>query len=196
MSQESFGSSIESISQESSGGGISRQRSTPRSWSWVFRNNWAERTETSRGLAVRCLFPGCNQVYQTVTMTTSGINTHLKKRHRISAESGVNDGSRSKTGPLNALFNSSLQPKDFNCRTFEDALVRFIVTTKQPFAIVKSNAFQELLDLVVLASTNSQVKLPADVTLADKVHLVFPFELRALMTPPSQMHTHRTSCFY
>jgi hypothetical protein len=172
-SQGSFGSGIESSSQESVSSGVSKQRSSPRSWSWVFQNKWAERTQTKRGLGIRCLFPGCNQIYQTVTMTTSGINTHLKKAHRITSESGVNDGARSRaTGPLDALFNFSKQPKVFDRKTFEDLLVRFVVTTKQPFAIVKSTAFQELLDLVVMASTNSQVKLPSEVTLADKVYIV------------------------
>ncbi|KAF9367282.1 hypothetical protein CPB97_005985, partial [Podila verticillata] len=100
-------------------------------------------------------------------MTTSGINNHLTKTHRITTDSGVNDGRLSRAGPLDVLLQSSTQPRVFDPTRFDDLLVRFVVTTKQPFSIVKSPAFQDLLNHATMA-TVSQVKLPSDDTVAAK----------------------------
>ena len=153
---------------ESVGSEISSQMTTSRSWGWAFKNKWAERITISTKNAVRCLYPGCKRTYITKTWTTTGINNHLIKYHRITADSGINDGSQSRRGPLDALLHSSTQPRVFDPTVFDDLLVRFIVTTKQPFSIVKSPALQALLDHVTMASV-SQVKLPSDDTVAAKV---------------------------
>ncbi|KAK3805983.1 MAG: hypothetical protein J3R72DRAFT_111893 [Linnemannia gamsii] len=75
---------------ESIGSGSMSQMPGNRSWGWAFKNQWAERVKTSNGLVVHCLYPGCRQKYDTKSMTTSGINRHLIKIHRITPGSGVN----------------------------------------------------------------------------------------------------------
>ncbi|KFH70213.1 hypothetical protein MVEG_03064 [Podila verticillata NRRL 6337] len=60
-----------------------------------------------------------------------------------------------------------MQPRIFDPTKFDDLLVRFVVTTKQPFSIVKSSAFQDLLNHATMA-TDSQVKLPSNDTMATK----------------------------
>ena len=78
-------------------------------------------------------------------MTISGINNHLLKTHHITKDSNPNDGSLSNQGLLDILLNTSQLPTVFDPTKFDDLLIRFIVTTRQPFNIVKSKAFQELL---------------------------------------------------
>ena len=142
-------------------------------WAWAIKNGWAERALTKKGsTSIRCLYPGCRQIYITSTMTTSGINRHLANAHKITAESDANDGRLSRAGPLDILFHSSKQPRVFDPTRFDDLLVRFIVRTKQPYAIVKSPELQDLLNHASMA-TMSQVKLPSDDTMAKKVKLSF-----------------------
>ncbi|KAG0335817.1 hypothetical protein BG005_004479, partial [Podila minutissima] len=100
-------------------------------------------------------------------MTTSGINKHLTVAHKIKADSGVNDGSLSRAGPLDAMFHSSKQPRVFDPTRFDELLVRFVVRTKQPFSIVKSPDLQDLMNHATMASV-AQVKLPSDDMMATK----------------------------
>jgi hypothetical protein len=138
------------------------------SWGWALKNKWAERVQTKKGPALRCLFPGCMKTYATKAMTTSGINKHLTRAHRITEDSGVNDGSLSRSGPMDTFLHTAKQPRVFDPTTFDDLLVRFVVMTKQPYSIVESPAFQDLLNHATMA-TVSQVKLPSDDTMAAKV---------------------------
>lgn len=142
--------------------------STRAAWGWAIKNKWAERTESKGMVVIRCLFPGCVQKYKTKSMTTSGINKHLKNAHKITEDSGVNDGSLSRAGPLDSFFHPNKQPRVFDPTRFDDLLVRFIVRTKQPFSIVKSHELQDLLNHATLA-TLPQVKLPSNDTMAKKV---------------------------
>jgi hypothetical protein len=139
-----------------------------RSWGWAVRNKWAERIKTKSGPAVRCLFLLCSAQYLSKSKTTTGINNHLLKTHHITKDSNVNDRSLSRKGPLDILFGSPSQPRVFDPTKFDDLLVCFIVTTKQPFTIVNSSALQELLNHTTMASL-SQVKLPSDDTIGTKV---------------------------
>ncbi|KAF8916929.1 hypothetical protein BGZ58_005203, partial [Dissophora ornata] len=100
-------------------------------------------------------------------MSTSPIINHLKKAHGITAQSGVNDGTM-RQGPLDAMFNASKHPKTFSAEAFDDCLVRFVVLTKQPFAIVQSQDLQELLNQAHLSSSAGQIKLPSNDTMAEK----------------------------
>ncbi|KAF9895779.1 hypothetical protein BX616_008846, partial [Lobosporangium transversale] len=143
---------------------ISSKKGT-RVWGWAIKNKWAERVETKKGAVIRCRFPGCKMEYTSSTMTTSGINSHLANKHHIRKDSHVNDGSLSRQGPLDVMFSSS--PRVFDPTRFDDLLVRFVVTTKQRFAVVKSAAFQELLNHATMAAM-AQVKLPSDDTMANK----------------------------
>lgn len=155
-----------------------------RQWGWAITNKWAERVDTPNGIFIKCLFPGCKSKYETKSMTTSGINNHLFKIHRIHKESNPNDGSLSNQGPLDILFNSDSRPRIFDPTRFDDLLVRFVVTTKQPFTIVKSPALQELLNHATMASI-SQVKLPSDDSMAAKVKPIFSFYFSSFFTTSS-----------
>jgi hypothetical protein len=162
---------IESVGSDSVG-----QQKGARSWGWAIKNKWAERVVSSKSTIIRCLYPGCKQKYDTKTMTTSGINNHLTKVHRITPDSGINDGSLSRGGPLDAFLHSAMQPRIFDPTKFDDLLVRFVVTTKQPFSIVTSPAFQDLLNHATMAA-ESQVKLPSNDTMATKVKVFLLIEL-------------------
>jgi len=174
----SCGLPVGNMDIESVGSDIASQKKGVRTWGWAIKNKWAERATSSKsnGVIVRCLYPGCKQTYATSSMTTSGINNHLGKVHRITRDSGVNDGSLSRGGPLDVLLRSSTQPRAFDPTSFNDLLVRFIVTTKQPFSIVKSPAFQELLNHATMAN-EPQVRLPSDDTMATKVKVSLLIEL-------------------
>jgi len=137
-------------------------------WAWSIKNKWAEHTTTKEGKGIRCLYPGCGKFYRTSSMTTTGVNRHLRNAHKINSESGVNDGSLSRSGPLDVLFHPSKQARFFDPTRFDDLLVRYIVRTKQPFSVVESPDFQELLNHCTMASM-SQVKLPSSDTIARKV---------------------------
>jgi len=121
---------------------------------------------------MRCLYPGCKATYVAPDMTTTGINTRLRKVHHITGESGVNDGSLSRRGPLDSLLQQSRQPEVFDPTKYDDLLVRFVVTTKQPFSIVRSQAFQDLLNHATMA-TVAQVQLPSQDTMAKKVYICY-----------------------
>lgn len=137
-------------------------------WAWAVVNGWAEHFESPTEKGIRCLYPGCPKKYYTTSMTTSGANRHLRSVHKINKESGVNDGSLSRSGPLDALFHPSKQARVFDPTRFDDLLVRYIVRTKQPFSAVESPELQELLNHCTMASM-SQVKLPSSDTIARKV---------------------------
>jgi hypothetical protein len=100
------------------------------SWGWALKNKWAEHVQTKKGPALCCLFPGCMKTYATKAMTTSGINKHLTRAHRITEDSGVNDGSLSRSGPMDTFLHTAKQPRVFDPTTFDDLLVRFVVMTK------------------------------------------------------------------
>jgi hypothetical protein len=155
--------------QSSASHDVDTTSSSRNAWGFAIRNGWAERTTTKKGLTgIRCLYPGCSQIYVTSSMTTSGINRHLRNTHKITEDSGINDGRLSRAGPLDLLFHSSKQPRVFDPTRFDDLLVRFIVGTKQPYAVVDSPELQDLLNHATMA-TISQVKLPSDDTMAKKV---------------------------
>ncbi|KAG9319109.1 hypothetical protein KVV02_004693, partial [Mortierella alpina] len=139
---------------------------TPRGW--ATKNKWAEHATTKEGKGILCLFPGCRKFYQTSSFTTSGVNRHLQSAHKINKESGVNDGSLSRSGPLDAHLYPSKQARIIHPTCFDDLLVRYIVRTKQPFSAVGSTELQELLNHCTMASM-SQVKLPSSDTIARKV---------------------------
>ncbi|KAF9400272.1 hypothetical protein BGZ76_007752, partial [Entomortierella beljakovae] len=159
--------SASSIDMDSIGSGKFIQKKGNRSWGWAIKNKWAERIESRSGITIRCLYPGCRAMYQTNGMTTSGINNHLTKIHHITKDSATNDGSLSREGPLDKLLHLTPEPTVFDPTKFDDMLVRFIVRTKQPFSIVKSNDFQELLNHARMASID-QIKLPSDDSVASK----------------------------
>lgn len=163
-----------SIDMESVGSVNIHNKKVTRAWGWALKNKWAERVETKKGTVVHCRFSGCKREYISTTMTTTGINRHLLKSHHITQDSNVNDGSLSKQGPLDTMFNSSSRPRIFDPTRFDDLLVRFVVTTKQPFTIVESVAFQDVLNHATMASV-SQVKLPSGDTMATKVKLLLFF---------------------
>ncbi|OAQ24468.1 hypothetical protein K457DRAFT_24032 [Linnemannia elongata AG-77] len=156
----SCGLPVGNMDIESVGSDITSQKKGVRTWGWAVKNKWAERATSSKsnGVIVRCLYPGYKQTYATSSMTTSGINNHLGKVHRITRDSGVNDGSLSRGGPLDVLLRSFTQPRAFDPTSFNDLLVR---------SIVKSPAFQELLNHATMAN-EPQVRLPSDDTMATK----------------------------
>lgn len=165
-------SAVETASQETDSSETANQQGYNRSsWGWAIKNNWAARFDSKKGKALRCMYPGCKKLYESKDMSTSGINSHLKRAHGITSFSGVNDGSKPRGGPLDALFNISKQPKVFDPEAFEDSLIRFIVQAKLPFSIVENNGFQELLNQAQMSSTISQIKLPSNDAIAEKVRL-------------------------
>jgi hypothetical protein len=168
-------SQVEITSIGSSTVSQNKQRGVVRgAWSWVINNKWAERENTPKGTVTRCLYPGCKKTYITNGMTTTGIINHLSKNHHITQDSGMNDGSLSKQGPIDVLLHSNKQPRIFDPTQFDELLVRFMVTSKQPFTIVQSEAFQDLLNHATMATLH-QVKLPSNDTMAGKVNVhLFP----------------------
>jgi hypothetical protein len=89
--------------------------------------------------------------------TTSNLLTHLRTRHRIGPQSASIDGPA--RGPLDRMLCARQ-----GGNSLEQALVRWIVQTRQPFTTVEHSSFKAIFDAVAV-----EVPLRCADTLRDRV---------------------------
>ncbi|KAF9577130.1 hypothetical protein BGW38_007858, partial [Lunasporangiospora selenospora] len=137
---------------------------------------WAKREPilgadgTVNGFTITCLHPGCKVIYKNKDGSTGNIGRHLQDDHYLDANFINNSAFVPRQGPMDSMVVRGVKrsAEPWSKRDFEEAYLKFIITSKSSFRTIRNPSLQQLLNLANGAPSKAFVKLPSVNTLRRK----------------------------
>ncbi|KAF9579824.1 hypothetical protein BGW38_003755 [Lunasporangiospora selenospora] len=148
-----------------------------KSRSWVFTNNWARKDPvlnvdgSLKAYKITCLHPGCKVTYGNKDGSTGNIVKHLQDDHFLDNTVVNNPAFKQRQGPMDSIVlkGTKRTADPWSKKDFEDAYLKFLITSRSSFRLIKNPSLQHMLNLANGVPSKVFIQLPSDTTLSRKI---------------------------